>query len=317
MKKHLEDKLSMALAAQQAMNDNATLWNGIPAMVTAMTTLGTKIASIKGIRSVQEADTRGVAVDKGSKKTDAINAGLPIIGGLVAFATATSNNTLLKKISYSTSELERARDTVLADQLKIVRDEANNNIAALTPYNVTAAKVTALSTAIAAYEVMISKPRVALNVRKNATQALDQLFIDIDAPLNIMDGLVGTLQQTQPTFFETYNNARLIVDSSSGGRGVHGTVSDKTTGAPLSGVLVSINAPTHTSRINSITPTRSMTATTNEHGKYHMRRLPAGDYILTMELEGYITLSVSVKIEDTGVAVADGEMERVVTPPSA
>lgn len=315
MKKHLEDKLSMALAVEQVMTNNNSLWSSIAAMVTAVTSLSTKIASIKGIRNVQEQDVRGVAVDKESKKTDAINAALPVIGGLKAYATATLNNTLLKKINYTESELDKCRDTICADRLKIVRDEANINIAALTPYNVTAAKVTALSTAIAAYEVMIPKPRVALNIRKNATDGIDLLMSDLDAPLKVIDGLMSTLQPTQSTFFETFSNARIIVDSSSGGSGVKGIVSDKITGAPLVGVKISINAPQHRARINSIAPTRTMTATTNEHGHYEMRRLSAGDYTLTMELTGYATLSVPVKIEDTGIAEADGKMERVVPVP--
>lgn len=314
MKKHLEDKLNMALATQQAMNDNASLWSSITAIGTAMTTLGTKIASIKGVRSIQEADTKGVAIDKGSKKEDAINLALPIIGSLVGFAKATNNSTLLKKIDYSRTQLERARDTILADQLKIVRDEANNNLPALAPYNVTAAKVNALSAAIAAYEVMIPKPRVALNVRKNATEALDKLFNELDLPLEILDGLVGSLQTTQPAFFETFKNSRIIVDSSSGGGGVKGTVSDKITGAPLDGVLVTINAPQHKARVNAISPTRSMTATTNLEGHYDMRRLSAGEYTLTMEKEGYNKLTVQVTIESSHVADADGEMERVTAP---
>ncbi len=45
LEKRIFSEEQVALATTQAMNDNATLWNGIPAMVTAMTTLGTKIAS--------------------------------------------------------------------------------------------------------------------------------------------------------------------------------------------------------------------------------------------------------------------------------
>lgn len=309
MKKHLEDKLSMALATEQVMNDNTALWNGIPAMVTAMTTLGTKIASIHGVRNVQEQDIRGVALDKEAKKREAIEKALIVIGGLKALAIATNDNTLLKKIDYSTSELERARDTILADMLKIVRDEANNNIGSLPPYNVTSTEVNALSTAIASYEVMIPKTRVALNVRKNATEALELLMQELDAPLKIMDGLMDTLQLTQPAFSETYNNARIIVDSSSGGRGVRGIVRDRITGAPLEGVLITINAPQHRTRINSRSATRTMTTTTNSDGHYEMRRLSAGEYMLTMEMAGYNNLQVSATIEE-GIVEADGEMER-------
>jgi len=314
MKKHLEDKLSMALATEQVMNDNNSLWSGIPAMVTAMTTLGTKIASIHGVRNVQEQDIRGVALDKEAKKKDAIEKALIVIGGLKAFAIASSDNTLLKKIDYSTSELERARDTILADMLKIVRDEANNNIGSLPPYNVTATEVNALSTAIASYEVMIPKPRVALNVRKNATDALELLMQEIDTPLEIMDGLVDTMEQTQPAFFEIYGNARIIVDSSSGGGGVKGTGKDKLTGAPLEGVLITINAPLHRTRTNSRSATRTMTTRTNADGNYEIRRLRAGQYTLTMELDGYNKLTMQVTIEDGRITDADWEMERVSDP---
>ncbi|MBI4931709.1 MAG: carboxypeptidase regulatory-like domain-containing protein [Bacteroidetes bacterium] len=314
MKKHLEDKLNMALATEQVMNDNTLLWNAISAMVTAVTALGTKIAEIHGVRGIQEQDTRGPAIDKGEKKLDAIKAALPVIGGLKAFAKANKDNTLLKKIDYTRAEMKKVRDTILVDQLKIVRDEANNNIGSLPPYNVTSTEVNALSSAIAAYEIMIPKPRVALNIRKNATEALNRLFQEIDTPLGIMDGLMDTLEQTQPTFFETYKNARIIVDSSSGGSGVKGTAKDKLTGAPLEGVLITINAPLHRTRTNSRSATRTMTTTTNADGNYEIRRLRPGQYTLTMELDGYIKLSVQVTIEDGRIADTDGEMVRVANP---
>ena len=95
-----------------------------------------------------------------------------------------------------------------------------------------------------------------------------------------------------------------------------GTVMDKITGAPLEGVLITINAPTHRSRTNAVNPTRSMTTTTNAHGLYEMRRLPAGHYTLTMELDGYTTLQVPATIEDSGITEANGEMERTPVPPS-
>ena len=314
MKKHLEDKLGMALATEQVMNDNAALWNAISAMVIAFTALGTKIAEIHGVRGVQEQDTRGPAIDKGDKKLDAIKAAVRVIGGLKAFAKANKDNTLLKKIDYTRAEMKKVRDTILADQLKIVRDEANNNIGALAPYNVTATEVNALSSAIAAYEIMIPKPRVALNIRKNATEALNRLFQEIDSPLGIMDGLIDTLEQSQPALFETYKNARNIADSGSGGSGVKGILRDKLTGAPLEGVLVSINAPLHRTRTNARSATRTMTTTTNADGHYEIRRLHAGEYILTMKMDGYNDLNVSATIEEGSIAEADGEMVRNVSP---
>jgi len=113
MKGRLEDRLSMALAAQQVLNDNASLWNSISAMVTEFSNLGTKIAEIEGARGIQEQDMKGVAIDKKEKKRKAIEAALPVIGSLKAFAIASEDNTLLKKIDYTRAQME----TILVGKL--------------------------------------------------------------------------------------------------------------------------------------------------------------------------------------------------------
>ncbi|MBI4930400.1 MAG: carboxypeptidase regulatory-like domain-containing protein [Bacteroidetes bacterium] len=310
MKDHLEDKLNMGLTTQQVMNDNSSLWGGIAAMVIAVSRLGTNIAAIQSVRLIQEQDLRGVRIDKKEKKEDAIDAGLIVIGGLKAFARANNDNTLLKRIDYTRHELEKARDTVVADRLKIVRDEATAIIGSLGDYNVTGTEVNALSAAIAAYALMIPKPRVALNIRKNATEAITRLFREMDEPLKIIDGIMETLKKSQPEFFETHKNARIIVDSGSGGSGVRGVVRDKITGAPLEGVLISINAPVHRARINARSATRTMTTTTNANGIYEMRRLHAGHYTLKMQKDAYTDLHVLSTIEEGKIAEAHGEMER-------
>jgi len=145
MKGRLEDRLSMALAAQQVLNDNISLWNSISAMVTEFSNLGTKIAEIEGARGIQEQDTKGVAIDKGEKRRKVIEAALLVIGSLKAFAIANENNTLLKKIDYTRAQMEKVRDTILVDQLKIVRDEANANVTALADYNLTQTEINKLN----------------------------------------------------------------------------------------------------------------------------------------------------------------------------
>jgi len=311
MKDKQEDKLSMALATQKVMNDNSSLWSGIPAMVTAVSGFGNNIAAIQSVRLIQEQDKRGIPIDKEEKKQDAIEAALVVIGGLKAFARANKDNTLLKKIDYSHTELDKVRDTVTLDRLKIVRDEANIIIGLLGSYNVTATEVNALSGAIAAYEVMIPKPRVALNISKSATEHLKRLLKEMDEPLKIMDGLMDTLKTSQKTFWKTYKNARIIVDSGSGGSGVKGTIKDKLTGAGLEGARVSVNAPLNRTRTNARSATRTMTDLTNAEGNYAIRRLREGKYILTIQMEGYKDLQITVTIEKGKITDADGEMERV------
>lgn len=301
----------MALATQKVMNDNSGLWSGIPAMVTVVSGFGNNIAAIQSVRGIQEQDRRGIPIDKGDKKQDAIKKALPVIGGMKAFARANKNNELLKKIDYSRTELDKVRDTVTLDRLKIVRDEVLLIIGLLGPYNITVTEVNALNGAIAAYEVMIPKPRVALNISKSATEALKRLLKEMDEPLKIMDGLMDTLKTSQETFWKIYKNARIIVDSGRGGSGVKGTIKDKLTGAGLEGALVSVNAPLHRTRTNARGATRTMTTRTNTEGNYEIRKLREGKYVVTIQMAGYKDLQIAVTIEKGKITDADGEMERV------
>ncbi len=317
MKSRQEDKLSMALATQQVLKDNTSLWSNIPAMVVEFNNLGTKIAEIEEVRGVQEKNITGVSADKEKTKQQAIETALIVIGALKAFAIMNEDNTLYEKIAYTRAQLKKTRDTILTDRLKIVRDEANANVSALNDYNLTQVEINNLTSAISTYENMIPKPRVALNVRKSATETLDRLFHELNSPLFILDGLVGSLMNVEPELYATYKNARIIAGSSNGGNGVRGTVRDKLTGAPLPDVKISINAPFHKLRINAKKSTRTMRTETNLDGHYEMRRLPAGNYELTMECEGYNKLIVQIKIEEGKIAEGNGSLDRILMSSAA
>jgi hypothetical protein len=298
MKDVQENKLSMALVVKTVMDDNNALWNGIPAMVTAKGNLDAKIADVQFIRAIQEAGISGITIDKRDLKLEAVNKALPVIGGLKAFAIANSNNELLERINYSRTELFRVRDTVSADRMKIVRDEGNNNLAALADYNVTSAMVADLSGSIAAFELLIPRPRVALNIRKNATESLVLRFREMDGILNVMDGLIETLSEGQPVFYETYQNARIIVDIGKTGGGLKGTVTDDTSGIVLEGVRVEL-------------PESGKVSFTNGDGNYHFLKLKPGRYRVTASKEGYVTLDAEAVIEENKIRDLDLRLVRV------
>jgi hypothetical protein len=88
---------------------------------------------------------------------------------------------------------------------------ANTNLANLANYGVTVAKLTALTNAIAAYNLLISKPRDTRAAGKTVTTNLQAEFDAADEDLTVMDDLTG--QITNATFVSNYENARIIVDT--------------------------------------------------------------------------------------------------------
>jgi hypothetical protein len=71
------------------------------------------------------------------------------------------------------STFTRARDDQRDDIAQQIHDLANTNIAALGPFGITAATLSALQTRIGAYVAVIGAPRVARVKISTATEMLD------------------------------------------------------------------------------------------------------------------------------------------------
>ncbi len=208
-----ENKLSMGLAVQTVVNNNNSIWSGLPAFVTAFGDYETVIQEIQNNRVVQEADTSGVTLDKHSAEAALIEKTLAVSSGTYAYATAVNNNTLRKKIAFSPSSLSRSRDTVLRDICQLVHSEVNAVIANLADYGILPADLTDLQNKIDAYNSVIAEPREAITDKSTATQELVLLFKKFDGIINdMLDKLMVNFKSSDPNFHRQYTNARIIVD---------------------------------------------------------------------------------------------------------
>ncbi len=208
-----ENKLSMGLAVQGVVNNNNSIWSGLPAFVTAFADYEAVILDIQSNRVVQEASTSGVTLDKAGAETALIEKTIAVSSGAHAYATTVNNNTLKKKIAYSPSSLRQARDTVMRDICQLIHDEVNAEIANLADYGILPADLTDLQNKITAFNSVVVDPREAITDRSTATQELVILFSKFDGILNDqLDKLMVNFKSSEPIFYRQYTNARIIVD---------------------------------------------------------------------------------------------------------
>ena len=201
-----ENKLSMGLAVQKVVNQNNGIWSGLPAFVTAFSDYEAIIADIQNNRVVQEKDTKGVTLDKGSAEEALIEKTLVVSTGTYAYAVATNNNTLKEKVNYSPSDLRRSRDTILRDICQLIHDEANAVIGDLADYGILPADLTDLQNKINAYNNAIAAPREAITDRSRATEELKEHFKRMDVVLNDrMDKIMEQFKKDNPKFHRQYN----------------------------------------------------------------------------------------------------------------
>jgi hypothetical protein len=204
------NKLSMYLAVEGICDASPATWQTLQAFSDAYTDLKTHVTNIQVLSQNQEQDTTGITQDKLAARQAMCAAALPVANAVHAFAVKTKNNTLAATVNFSMSSLMGGRDVQSRDNCQNIYAAATANIASLASYGVTAAKLTALTAAIAAFNLLISKPRDTRAQGRTVTGSLIAEFDAADVDLGIMDDLAGQLGNA--AFVSDYTNARTIVD---------------------------------------------------------------------------------------------------------
>ncbi len=290
-----ETKLSMYVAVRDFNTINATALNALPSYSTFTGQFNTLVDQIQTIRAQQETDRTGIAGSKAELRKALISQAVDIARKIVAFAQVSGNTTLKAEVDYTQSDLQNAADTILKDRCEIIRQRAAANQAAIAPYGVTAAMVTALQTQITTFLTAIPKPKAALSDRKLVTAKLKTLFDQGDVLLKTkLDALVETVRISNVDLYNGYRNSRALINE-------HGTqklavrvsVTDKATGMPLAMVVCTIAG-------------KKKTKVTTEKGKFQVKNLAAGAYNFSFSKNGYLPTSVLVNVnigETSEVAV--------------
>lgn len=219
MNRTLENKLSMYLAVQKVCADNNSVWSGIIACVTAVNNLNSKVLEIVDARQIQESSPSGITLDKAVRRDAMIDSAMFVKGAVQAFATDNGNNELYESVNYSLSEIKRPADTIARDRALLIYNKAVPLVSSLADYGITAAVLTDLQTAITNFTAIMPKPRTAINSIKAATNTIEELFIAADLILKRnVDKFMVQFKATNEAFYNTYLNARQIIDLGKGSK---------------------------------------------------------------------------------------------------
>lgn len=282
-----ENRQSMYKATITTCDEHNSSWSAIPAFVFQFDKFKTINAELDAVKLIQVADKTGLAVDKGNKKINMTEKAVKVIGGLKAFALVTKNNELREKINYSHSVIITARDMDAISYCKIVYGVALEHAADMVDYGVADTDIAGLNNAIINFSSEVQNPRAAIAEKKAATSMLVPLFKDASAILRIMDGIVETLRESDPDFYNAYNSAREIIDLGHRKRkqktNISGTVTSEESGKPLRSVNVTLIE-------------RLETVRTGSAGNYKLKTEYAGAGTLAFAHAGYITRIVTVNI---------------------
>lgn len=213
MNDRLENKYTMYKAVETLLDNNAVKTATIPALTTAITNFKNFIVQISDMEQARSTSTSGKAADKKQKEDALISEAVPVAAALKALGSAT-NNTELAVIGKATkSSLYALRDTELDKDTQIIHDTANENIADLADYGVTAATLTSLQTRIDDFIAALGVREEGSALRVAAGIEVSSLFKDNDIILkNQMDAMMEQFRESDTLFYNEYQSARTIID---------------------------------------------------------------------------------------------------------
>lgn len=129
--------IAMMKTVRTYMNDNAAVWNALPAAVAAVNDLSAGIDSLNDAVQQQEDTTTGITLDKAALR-DALEDRIREVGDAIyAYASTVGNNSLAAQVAVTASELDTMSEQRVDDVATRVFDGGTAELANLGPYGVT------------------------------------------------------------------------------------------------------------------------------------------------------------------------------------
>lgn len=284
MKGRDNNRLRMIDTTIAFCDGNTTATGGITAFATTLASVKAKRLLINGLNQVARGSTKGVTLDTKGLRKVMTEIAVKCANATSAYATATSNNTLLALVDYNESKLNAIPMDEVADVCEGIHDAADANIAGASGYGITATDVTDLQTAIGLYRMAVPNSRGAIISKSQANKQAKAMIKDIIVNWfeKLMDKMVNTLKVSNNDFWKAYFQSREVVDLGTNTAKVRGTVKDEND-VPLRNADFTI--------METGTQTLVKKAESDIKGKFDADHLPAGNVDFLWEKEGYISVS--------------------------
>ncbi len=275
-----EAKLNMYNAVVTHCAANPAIVATVPAFQTAFTNFQDIFSSIIETAQEEAQVIKGVAMDKAQAKKDLVQKAVDISSSVYAYAVTQNDNTLKEQVNFSLTDLLRLKDEILGPTCLNISNAANDNVANLVGYGITAAVITDFNDMITNYMGAVSNPRNAVTQRATYSASLKDYFKSGDDILkNQMDKIALQFKAANLEFYTTYKNNRIILDAGTSATELSGTVTSAADDSPVSGASVEVIGA-------------SITVNTDGNGDYEIKPLPIGTYSVKFTKAGFTDKTV-------------------------
>jgi len=185
----------------------------IPSFVTAINRLDAITIEIDAISIQQEKDITGITSDKNTVIDQLGDFMVDISGAVHSYAISINDKTLLAKVNYKESVIERMSQPDLLTAAGIIIDETNKiDPQVLINEGISNFELTEFKDIYAKFVDKRFDTREAIIDRTGYTQKLADLFNEAsDLKKNTLDRLASQFKRKAPEFYQKYNAAAMVI----------------------------------------------------------------------------------------------------------
>jgi hypothetical protein len=195
--------------------ENSAITDKYPPIVASFNTFGALVDEIELVSAADSRSTKGTYEQKLEKKEAMALEAAELAAGGLALAKDKGDTELLAVLDISYSEMRYGDEQTAVGMATTIHDELSELGAELENYLVSAEDIAALKEAIDAYKAMLEDSGGQESVAR--TRQLAGLFKKANDHLNDhLDKLVMRIRRKEPVFYDTYQNARVIIDLGKG-----------------------------------------------------------------------------------------------------
>jgi hypothetical protein len=303
----------MLLAVRDYLLPNVELTKDLPEFSANFGAFQNTINEIQKIAELQKFDKTGLAKEKEQLRELLTMLVSENSLKLSAYAKLSNNIGLASEVKFTKSQLRKSPDTAVKDYAQIVYDKAEANLSALGSYGITQETQSVLLNAINAYNSSLSKPRLGLTEKSQATKQLAVLFQGADKLIGKLDAVINIIKMGKPEFYNSYRSARKVVETGTRSLILKASAIELPGGIPLKGATFTFvpDGGMKVAELGAGGGSTEIVKKTAEKGSFNVRNMPEGTYRVRVSKTGYKDKEVTVSVVPGEMAELRVELEKV------
>jgi len=211
MTKIHENKLTMYLAVDAVVQENAAKAASLPAFVLSITKFKELIGAIQTKSKEFNYAATGKTLIKAESEDLLLEELIPAVSAVSAYAHVSSDTLLGVKTAVTEYSLRHFRDTEMISRSNGLLEVVEENVDKLGDYGITAETVASIRRRIDAYAESIGKKESGVSERASVRKTLFDLFDEADELLSERtDALMLQFRKKETEFYNEYFQARNI-----------------------------------------------------------------------------------------------------------